>query len=93
MLCFYWTDKAAGQSSGLSIHAIAHMKPGEERRGRSYEFYRFIYGDLETVEESPANPEFLVKQILAEGKKMPEIYMCCGTEDSLIEPTVHCIGS
>ncbi len=79
-------SKTAGQSSGLGIHGIAEMKPGETRRGRSYDFYRFIYGDLDKILESPANPEYLVKQIQAEGKPMPEIYMCCGTEDFLLEP-------
>ena len=78
--------KTAGQSSGLGVLNIAGIKPGETRRGRSYDFYKFIYGDLDKVEESPANPEYLVKQILAEGKPMPEIYMCCGTEDFLLEP-------
>jgi hypothetical protein len=31
--------------------------------------------------ESGNNPETLVDKLLSENKKMPEIYMSCGTED------------
>lgn len=31
--------------------------------------------------ESANNPETLVDKLLSENKKMPEIYMSCGTED------------
>ena len=35
--------------------------------------------------ESGNNPETLVDKLLSENKKMPEIYMSCGTEDFLLE--------
>ncbi len=78
--------KVAGQSSALIIHQIAHMKPGEDNGVNNYDYYRFLFGDLETIEQSTANPEVLVTDLLAQGKKLPDIYFCCGTEDFLIEP-------
>lgn len=35
--------------------------------------------------ESDNNPETLIRKLKAEGTKIPNIYMCCGTEDFLIE--------
>ncbi len=78
--------KVAGQSSALIINQIAHMKEGEDNGVNNYAYYRFLFGDLDTIQQSTANPEVLVENILAEGKKMPDIYFCCGTEDFLIEP-------
>ena len=77
--------KAAGMSSALIVHDIAHMKEGDSNPMANYAYYRECFGDLETVEESRNNPETLVKELKAAGKKLPEIYMCCGTEDFLIE--------
>ena len=78
--------KAAGMSAALIVHGIAHMKEGEDNGMANYAYYHECFGDLETVEESRANPETLVKELKAAGKKIPDIYMCCGTEDFLIEP-------
>ena len=78
--------KAVGLSSALIVHGIAHMKEGEDNGMANYYYYRECFGDLETVEERDVNPEVLVKRLLAAGKKLPELYMACGTEDFLIEP-------
>ena len=78
--------KVGAESSALIIHSIAHMKPGEDNGMSNYAYYNYLFGDLETIEESSANPEVLIREILREGKKMPEIYTCCGTDDFLIEP-------
>lgn len=77
--------KAAALSSALIVHEIASMKPGESNPVANYAYYRECFGDLEHVEESDNNPETLVKKLRAAGKKLPEIYMCCGTEDFLLE--------
>ena len=78
--------KAACLSSALIVHGIAGMKPGEDNGVANYEYYRACFGDLDRVEESDANPETLVKKLKAAGKKIPDLYLCCGTEDFLIEP-------
>lgn len=77
--------KAGGMSSALLVYGIAGMKPGESNPVANYEYYRECFGDLDKVAESHANPEVLVSNLLAEGKRLPEIYMCCGTEDFLLE--------
>lgn len=77
--------KTAAMSSALIVHEIAHMKKGEENSFANYEYYRGCFGDLETVEQSDNNPEVLVKRLKDSGKRIPEIFMSCGTEDFLIE--------
>ena len=78
--------KLAALSSALIVHGIAHMKPGEDNGIANYDYYRGCFGDLETVEDRDVNPEVLVKKLKAEGRKLPEIFMACGTEDFLLEP-------
>lgn len=73
-------------SSALIVHEIAHIKPGGSNPVANYEYYRECFGDLSKVEESDANPEVLVDRLKASGHAIPRIYMCCGTEDFLLEP-------
>ncbi len=77
--------KIGGLSSALIVHGIAGMKQGDENPVANYEYYRECFGDLDHVEESENNPEVLVRKLKKEGKKLPEMYLCCGTEDFLIE--------
>ena len=77
--------KVGALSSAFIVHGIAHMKPGGGNGTANYEYYRECFGDLETVEESENNPEVQIKRLKAEGRKIPELYICCGTEDSLLE--------
>ncbi len=76
---------AGAMSSALIMHQIAHMKPGDADPMANYEYYRECFGDLEKVEESDANPEVLLDRLKASGHSLPRIYMCCGTEDFLLE--------
>lgn len=77
--------KAAAMSSALIVHGIAHMKQGESNDVANYDYYHECFGDLEIVEESRNNPEVLVKQLKETGKRIPQIFMSCGTEDFLLE--------
>ena len=61
------------------------MKPGGGNSVANYAYYRSCFGDLETVEERDVNPEVLLHRLKAAGAKIPELYLCCGTEDFLIE--------
>ena len=81
-------SKIAGLSAALIVHQIAGMNPGEESKDvlANYAYYAGCFGDLQTVAERDTNPEVLVRKLKAEGRKIPEIYMCCGSEDFLIEP-------
>ncbi len=78
--------KTAALSSAFIVHGIAHMKPDANDPVANFEYYRECFGDLETVEQRDVNPEVLVKQLKARGATMPEIFLCCGTEDFLLEP-------
>ena len=77
--------KIAALSSALIVHEIAHMKPGQDNGMGNYAYYHECFGDLETVEDRETNPEEQIRRLQAEKKKIPGIFMCCGTEDFLIE--------
>lgn len=49
---------------------------------RSY--HQAIFGDHDKVLGSDKDPKALVEKLIAEGRPVPKMYMCCGTEDSLI---------
>ena len=76
--------KAGAMSSALIVHEVAGMKPGSNSGKANYEYYRECFGEPEKVLESDNNPETLALRLKAEGKKLPDIYMCCGTEDFLL---------
>lgn len=78
--------KTAALSSALIHNEVAGMKEGEGNEVANYDYYRMCFGDPAKLAESDNNPEYLLKKQLAAGKKIPEIYMACGTEDFLLEP-------
>lgn len=79
-------SKIAALSSALIIHQLRDMKPEDTNPMANYAYYANIFGDLQTARERDCNPEVLVRQKLAAGEKLPEIFMACGSEDFLIEP-------
>ena len=81
-------SKIAALSSALIVHQIAGMTREDDRPGMlaNYAYYAGCFGDLATVETRDTNPEVLIRKLKQEGKAIPEIYMCCGSEDFLIEP-------
>ena len=78
--------KIGAMSSALIIHQIAKMTPEIDNPVANYYYYHECFGDLDTVEERDCNPEVLVKKLKSQGVPFPELYLCCGTEDFLIEP-------
>ncbi len=72
-------------SSALIIHAIKGLKPGFEDMMANYDYYAEVFGDLDKVEESDANPEVLYRRLKEQGKEIPPVYMAVGTEDFLYE--------
>lgn len=73
--------KIGAMSSALIVHEVAGMKDGQGNEVANYEYYRECFGQPDRVLGSDNNPETLVDKLLSENKKMPEIYMSCGTED------------
>ncbi len=43
------------------------------------------FGDLDKLLESDKNPKWMIKKLKEEGRDIPEIYMACGDQDSLLE--------
>ena len=77
--------KIGALSSALVVHELAGMKPGDDNGMANYAYYRECFGDLSTAAERDVNPEVLVKKLKAGGTPIPQMYICCGTEDFLIE--------
>ena len=77
--------KIAALSSALIVHEVAGMKPGQGNEVANYEYYRECFGDPATLLDRDENPETLVRKLKAAGKKIPDLFMACGTEDFLIE--------
>ena len=76
-------SKIGAMSSALIHHEVAGMKPGSGNSVANYEYYRECFGEPEQLLESDKNPETLIRKLKASGTKIPDIYMCCGTEDFL----------
>lgn len=78
--------KTAALSSALIHNEVAQMKEGQGNNIANYDYYYMCFGDPAKLAQSDNNPEFLLKKQIAAGKKIPEIFMACGTEDFLLEP-------
>ena len=76
---------AFGLSSAFIINRIKGMKAGMKDDVADYYSYYRVFGDLDKLDTSEVNPEYLIKKLKEEGKKVPPIYLTCGTEDFLIE--------
>jgi putative tributyrin esterase len=72
-------------SSALIIHNIAGISADFKDHVADYNYYRAVFGDLNHLVESTNNPETLLDMLLHDKKKVPKIFMACGTEDFLIK--------
>ncbi|MCL2048426.1 MAG: alpha/beta hydrolase-fold protein [Defluviitaleaceae bacterium] len=78
-----------GAAAGLSAAFITEEMPPLddnspvliEQRG----YYEFIFGDLSKIAGSDKDPKALVAGLKRRGASLPRIYLCCGTDDFLIE--------
>lgn len=77
--------KIVALSSALIIHNIKNKTEDFEDAIADYAYYASVFGDLDKLEDSENNPEYLIKALKKEKKSIPAIYMACGTEDFLIE--------
>lgn len=74
----------AGLSSALIRDRVVQSTNESQRPLFRRDFYEIIFGDLDKVPASEKNPEFLVKSLLKKKAVLPQIYLCCGTEDNLL---------
>lgn len=77
--------KIVAFSSALIIHNIKNKAEDFEDAIADYVYYTSVFGDLNKLETSVNNPEYLIHVLKKEKKTIPDIYMACGTEDFLIE--------
>ncbi|MBQ6661019.1 MAG: esterase [Lachnospiraceae bacterium] len=78
--------KVIALSSALIQNGLAYMEPGNDNPMANYEYYTWVFGDLKKAAETDANPEVLVRKLVADKKTIPDVFMACGTEDFLIQP-------
>ncbi len=78
-------SKIMGLSNALIIYDIKGMKEGTDNGIADYNYYKMVFGDLETVDKSRKNPEQLVLASLEKGERIPPMYLAIGTEDFLYE--------
>ncbi len=71
-------------SSALIIYDIKGRKPDVFDGIADFDYYTATFGDLDQVEHTENNPEYLVKQHKEQGLRIPPIYMACGSEDFLL---------
>lgn len=77
-------SKLAAFSSGFIYREVSQMTPGHGNFAAGYDYYAATFGTPATVMERDVNPEVLVKEKLAAGEKLPDIFMACGSEDMLL---------
>ncbi len=70
-------------SSALRIHALAKDPEGDGII--SAQMAADLFGDLSLLGESDKNPEVLYRKLAETGADIPEMYLACGTEDSLLD--------
>ena len=47
-------------------------------------YYEAIFGEYDKVKGSDKDPKALLLKLKEEGKPVPKMYLCCGTEDGLV---------
>lgn len=77
--------KIVGLSSALIINNIKNKKEGFTDYIADFDYYVSVFGDLDKLDNSVNNPEYIIKKLIDGNKAVPPIYMACGTEDFLIE--------
>lgn len=73
-----------GRIIGLSS-ALHIMEPRDPAPPMFAAIEQTCFGDLSEAAKTDKNPRVLIERLRAEGAALPEIYMACGTEDSLLE--------
>lgn len=86
-LKYYDTFGAIISLSGAFVLDETVLVPAEHPRPSldTMEYRHQVYGeDLEAALVSDRNPKYLVETLSASGVRFPDIYMACGSEDSLL---------
>lgn len=74
----------AGLSSALIIEELPQSTNDAPNFFQCRDYLEAVFGDLEKVAGSDADPRELVKQIKEKKGTFPKLYLACGTEDFLL---------
>lgn len=77
--------KMFGLSSAMIQYDIAGMKPGEKNEIADYDYYLQVFGNLEHLDTSENNPDYLIREKKKRGEKIQPVFMACGTEDFILK--------
>ena len=47
-------------------------------------YYEAVFGEYDKVKGSDKDPKALLLKLKEEGRPVPKMYLCCGTEDGLV---------
>lgn len=61
--------KMFGLSSAMIQYDIAGMKPGEKNEIADYDYYLQVFGNLEHLDTSENNPDYLIREKKKEEKR------------------------
>jgi S-formylglutathione hydrolase FrmB len=78
-------EKVFAMAPALIVHNIENQPKGFVDFLGDYDFYTSIFGDLSTLATSKNNPEYLLKTLRAQARRIPPLFQVCGTEDFLLE--------
>lgn len=77
--------KMFGLSSAMIQYDIAGMKPGEKNEIADYDYYLQVFGNLEHLDTSENNPDYLIREKKKRGEKIQPVFMACGIEDFILK--------
>jgi len=72
-------------SSALTIELKIQQRDKFDDGLTDMAYWQVAFGDIDKVAETDKYPKYIVKDILANNRPMPAMYLTCGTEDTLIE--------
>ena len=81
-LCY--PDRFAGIAALSSAFDVI-MRLGQTRERAPY--YASLFGTVEEVKNSINDVYYMAKKVKESKNPLPKVYLCCGTEDSLLSET------
>ncbi len=75
-----------GMSSALITEGMIHSTNDAVWPFGRRDYYEYTFGALDKVKGSDMDPKALVTTLKKQGREIPRMFLCCGTEDGLITP-------
>jgi len=81
--------KIIAMSSALVTYRIIYPELSKEEGIAPKSYFPRVFGQLDKVKGSDNDLEALVTQILESNAQMPELYLCCGHDDFLLDVNIR----